>query len=175
MDYSQLSDFEINKRVAICCGFAPEDCEIAKLGTSIVGVEWDDETGYAIKTVDYCKSPSDAEPIIVDNRIGIIPAPENGLWKAAHRKVGGDSTPYHMTQDENPPRCHDCLSHDAENPIMLSPSQSIQYQKESVERALTCAKCGQKLHVLEVHVCSDCCAELMSDPNSSMYEEEDDE
>ncbi|WP_347084614.1 protein NinF, partial [Salmonella enterica] len=23
-------------------------------------------------------------------------------------------------------------------------------------------------------VCSDCCAELMSDPNSSMYEEEDD-
>lgn len=104
MDYSQLSDFEINKRVAICCGFAPEDCEIAKLGTSIVGVEWDDETGYAIKTVDYCKSPSDAEPIIVENRIGIIPAPENGLWKAAHRKVGSDSTPYHMTQDENPLR-----------------------------------------------------------------------
>ena len=48
---------------------------------------------------------------------------------------------------------------------MLSPSQSLQYQKESVERALTCANCGQKLHVLE----------LMSDPNSSMYEEEDDE
>lgn len=29
--------------------------------------------------------------------------------------------------------------------------------------------------MLEVHVCSDCCAELMSDPNSAMYEEEDDE
>ncbi len=43
------------------------------------------------------------------------------------------------------------------------------------ERALTCANCGQKLHVLEVHVCEHCCAELMSDPNSSMYEEEDDE
>ncbi|EEC8388307.1 protein ninF, partial [Escherichia coli] len=25
-----------------------------------------------------------------------------------------------------------------------------------------------------VHVCEHCCAELMSDPNSSMYEEEDD-
>lgn len=49
---------------------------------------------------------------------------------------------------------------------MLSPSQSLQYQKESVERALTCANCGQKLHVLEVHVCEHCCAELMSDPNS---------
>ncbi|MGG6152073.1 protein NinF, partial [Salmonella enterica subsp. enterica serovar Oranienburg] len=50
-----------------------------------------------------------------------------------------------------------------------------QYQKESVDRALTCANCGQKLHVLEVHVCEHCCAELMSDPNSSMHEEEDDE
>lgn len=49
---------------------------------------------------------------------------------------------------------------------MLSPSQSLQYQKESVERALKCANCGQKLHLLEVHVCSDCCAELMSDPNT---------
>ncbi|HCX4679521.1 TPA: phage protein NinX family protein, partial [Escherichia coli] len=53
---------------------------------------------------DYCNNPEDAEPIIVENRIGIIPAPENGLWKAAHRKVGSDSTPYHMTQDENPLR-----------------------------------------------------------------------
>ncbi|WP_274538892.1 protein NinF, partial [Escherichia coli] len=25
---------------------------------------------------------------------------------------------------------------------MLSPSQTLQYQKESVERALTCANCG---------------------------------
>lgn len=49
---------------------------------------------------------------------------------------------------------------------MLSPSQSLQYQKESVERALTCANCGQKLHVLEVHMCEHCCAELMSDPNN---------
>ena len=56
---------------------------------------------------------------------------------------------------------------------VIDPNRS--YEQESVERALTCANCGQKLHVLEVHVCSDCCAELMSDPNSSMYEEEDDE
>ncbi|EBG0219421.1 protein ninF [Salmonella enterica subsp. enterica] len=56
---------------------------------------------------------------------------------------------------------------------MLSPSQSLQYQKKSVERALTCANCGKKLHVLEVHVCSDCCAELMADPNGQMLEEDD--
>lgn len=56
---------------------------------------------------------------------------------------------------------------------MIDPNRS--YEQESVERALTCANFGQKLHVLEVHVCEHCCAELMSDPNSSMYEEEDDE
>ncbi|EPD7901307.1 protein NinF [Escherichia coli] len=53
--------------------------------------------------------------------------------------------------------------------------QNRSYEQESVERALTYANCGQKLHVLGVHVCEHCCAELMSDPNSSMYEEEDDE
>lgn len=36
---------------------------------------------------------------------------------------------------------------------MIDPNRS--YEQESVERALTCANCGQKLHVLEVHVCSD--------------------
>ncbi|EFB4764029.1 protein NinF [Escherichia coli] len=38
---------------------------------------------------------------------------------------------------------------------MLSPSQSIQYQKESVERALTCANCGQKCAHVCFYVCSD--------------------
>ncbi|MGG4890532.1 protein NinF [Escherichia coli] len=45
---------------------------------------------------------------------------------------------------------------------MLSLSQSIQYQKESVERALTCANRGQKLHVLEVHVCERCIYECLN-------------
>ncbi len=56
--------------------------------------------------------------------------------------------------------------------VQIDPNRS--YEQESVERALTCANCGQKLHVLEVHVCEHCCAELMSDSNSSMHEEEDD-
>ncbi|WP_370144293.1 protein NinF [Escherichia coli] len=34
---------------------------------------------------------------------------------------------------------------------MIDPNRS--YEQGSVERALTCANCGQKLHVLEVHVC----------------------
>ncbi|EAO3117738.1 protein ninF [Salmonella enterica] len=54
---------------------------------------------------------------------------------------------------------------------VIDPNRS--YEQESVERALTCANCGQKLHVLEVHVCEHCCAELMADPNGQMLEEDD--
>lgn len=56
---------------------------------------------------------------------------------------------------------------------MLSPHEAQSYEQQSIARALTCANCGQKLHVLEVHVCSDCCAELMADPNGQMLEEDD--
>lgn len=51
--------------------------------------------------------------------------------------------------------------------------QNRSYEQESVERALTCANCGQKLHVLEIHVCEASCSELMSDPNGDMTEEDD--
>ncbi|MGU4360089.1 phage protein NinX family protein [Escherichia coli] len=104
MDYSQLSDFEINCEVLAV--FEPDVnhmCLSESKGyfydCGPVGDGW-----HQIDIPDYCNNPEDAEPIIVENRIGIIPAPENGLWKAAHRKVGSDSTPYHMTQDENPLR-----------------------------------------------------------------------
>lgn len=53
---------------------------------------------------------------------------------------------------------------------VIDPNRS--YEQESVERALTCANCVQKLHVLEVHVCEHCCAELMSDPNGDMSNED---
>ncbi|HCI3402634.1 phage protein NinX family protein [Salmonella enterica] len=71
MDYSQLSDFEINKRVAIAQGFAPDICDIAKRGSSLVGVEWDEDTGCATKVLNYCNNPADAWPIISANRISV--------------------------------------------------------------------------------------------------------
>lgn len=73
MDYSKMSDFEINRAVAIAKGFHPDDCDIAKRGESMVGVEWDDDTGYATKSFDYCNNPADAWPIIVENRLYIDP------------------------------------------------------------------------------------------------------
>ncbi|BCU51201.1 NinF protein [Citrobacter amalonaticus] len=56
---------------------------------------------------------------------------------------------------------------------MLSPHEAQAYEQKSIERALTCANCGIKLHILEVHLCEQCCCELMSDPNSAMHEDDD--
>lgn len=71
-DYSKISDFEINKLVAVSQGFAPENCDIAKRGSSLVGVGWDEDTGSAIKVFDYCNNPSDAWPIILSNDISLM-------------------------------------------------------------------------------------------------------
>ena len=54
---------------------------------------------------------------------------------------------------------------------MLTPEQVTQYQADSVSRAMTCANCGEKLHVLEIHICEHCCSELMADPNGQMLED----
>lgn len=71
-DYSKLSDFEINRSVAIAIGFHPDECDIAKRGSTSVGVEWNEDTGYAIRAFDYCNKPADAWPIIDENNITII-------------------------------------------------------------------------------------------------------
>lgn len=72
MDYSKLSDFEINRSVAIAIGFNPDDCDIAKRGSPSVGVEWNEDTGYPTMVFDYCNNPADAWTIIVENNISLI-------------------------------------------------------------------------------------------------------
>lgn len=96
MDYSQLSDFEINKRVAqLHGGFAL---------TLAVHDEPPSGKSFDPGRFDPCHNPADAWPIITENRIGIIPAPDAGKWKSAHREVGEDDTPYHFTRSDNPLR-----------------------------------------------------------------------
>lgn len=83
MDYSKLSDFEINKRVA----------DIAMNGTWHVKPSHPDNyTGgwlygsNGIKTYelpDYCNNPADAWPIIVDNRITVMIDDTTNDWSAA--------------------------------------------------------------------------------------------
>lgn len=83
-DYASMSDFEINCRVHA------EVMEISGLDS--------------FKAKDYCNNQADAWPIITANRIGVIPAPEHGVWRAAHRVIGEDSNPRHFTQHANPLR-----------------------------------------------------------------------
>lgn len=97
---SDFTDFEINKRVAIKIGFSPEECDIAKRGTSLVGVKWNEDTGYATHVVDYCNNWSDAGPIIVENRISIDCIHDQGeKWLA----FSGDDCEYRSTH-KNPLR-----------------------------------------------------------------------
>ena len=100
-NYEEMSDFEINKAVALIVGVTfNED------GAPVRFVECDTGAYADFNEIEFdpCNNPEDAEPIIIENRIGTIPAPDNGLWKAAHRKIGNDDTPYHFTQDKNPLR-----------------------------------------------------------------------
>ncbi|MGU0055483.1 phage protein NinX family protein [Enterobacter hormaechei] len=85
MDYSKLSDFEINRAVAIAIGFHPDECDIAKRGSPSVGVEWNEDTGLPIRVFDYCNNPADAWPIITANKISIYAmseADKRGGWGA---------------------------------------------------------------------------------------------
>lgn len=100
-NYEEMSDFEINKAVALIVGATFNDD-----GEPVRFVECDTGAYADFNEIEFdpCNNPADAEPIIIENRIGTIPAPDNGLWKAAHRKIGDDDKPYHFTQDKNPLR-----------------------------------------------------------------------
>lgn len=100
-DYASMSDFEINKAVAVATGYHPDECDIAKLNNSLVGVEWDDETGYATKTFDFCNNPADAWPILLGNHIAIAPY-KNATpcaWPSAEGLISK-----RVTEDVNPLR-----------------------------------------------------------------------
>ncbi|HAJ4242160.1 TPA: DUF2591 domain-containing protein [Escherichia coli] len=101
MDYSQLSDFEINKRVAkaICSEFSinPINREIYAKGGK--------------ERFNPCNNPADAWPIIIENRIAIIPDTAAGEWVAFNEFTlyEGDwmfaSDPTHHSNGKKPLRC----------------------------------------------------------------------
>ena len=74
MDYSQLSDFEINKRVAeiIYRGFDinhPRELAVIQAPDNEADVVI--STGSSREWRNYCHNPADAWPIIVENKITI--------------------------------------------------------------------------------------------------------
>lgn len=106
-DYASMSDEQIAVMVAGLCTI--EGVSINEDGIAVRNVV-DDSPGsysggdYIEFDFDPCNNPADAWPIITENRIGIIPAPDAGKWKSAHREVGEDDTPYHFTRSDNPLR-----------------------------------------------------------------------
>ena len=77
-DYSKMSDFEINKAVALSLGI-----EVVEWSGKIFGgVERKiDNVTSVIGVIDYCNNPSDAWPIIVENKIWIQPdMVGDGFW-----------------------------------------------------------------------------------------------
>lgn len=84
-DYSKMSDFEINKAVALSLGIEVVEWD----GKIFGGVERKiDNVTSVIGVIDYCNNPSDAWPVISENRISLRPddmyeeAPHSGYWRA---------------------------------------------------------------------------------------------
>ena len=74
MDYSKMSDFQINMAVHGCLGLDLHDCtEVAGSLTKIRSTG-----GHC---VDYCNNPADAWQIIQENGISINHC--NGVWEAS--------------------------------------------------------------------------------------------
>ena len=76
-DYSELSDFEINKCVAVALGHSVDE---EKYGKASIGVFHSD--GLTYKSYDYCNNPADAWPIIFENKIMLSPRCADDEWKA---------------------------------------------------------------------------------------------
>ncbi|HHT2832354.1 TPA: phage protein NinX family protein [Klebsiella aerogenes] len=79
MDYSKLSDFEINKRVfesktSLAALSYPHSADKRSCGYKDINdiYHW----------FDFCNNPADSWPIIVGNEISLISRCANGEWKA---------------------------------------------------------------------------------------------
>ena len=85
MDCSKMSDFEINKMVAIILGkdLMPDDCQDFGLsGFPEVMLRSGDYK-------DYCNNPEDAWPIIVGKKLSIINADDKWLCVPEDEPVNG--------------------------------------------------------------------------------------
>lgn len=79
MDYSKLSDFEINLRVAEIV--VDYDC-ISRLPYTDMAVHWGDGANWHV--FNPCNNPADAWTIITSNRIGIVSGTATDKWAAHH-------------------------------------------------------------------------------------------
>jgi hypothetical protein len=91
MDYSKLSDFEINAAVFEALHGGAPDYKEGDAGKMIlISYEGDVVGGDAVEVevergvFNPCNNPVDAWPIITSNRIGIVPGTATDKWAAHH-------------------------------------------------------------------------------------------
>jgi len=92
MNYEEMSDFEINRSVA---AIIFPDSEVPERGDALVRNSTQcqviHEPAVSGELKDYCNNPSDAWPVIVENKIAVMPDSDD-TWKAGNlpaKKVVG--------------------------------------------------------------------------------------
>lgn len=105
MNYKKMSDFEINKEVAeiVTDGYVVPYSEMAR-GTSDNCVQVIYKVGIHGEYLDYCNDPSQAWPIIVDNKIQLSPLHSSGINKDIWIASDGFMPPESQYLDKNPLR-----------------------------------------------------------------------
>lgn len=73
-DYSKMSDFEINKKVALSLGLVVKEYPQGDrpIVWHVVKNEDGDEFFDYVDYADFCNNPADAWPIILENRISLM-------------------------------------------------------------------------------------------------------
>jgi hypothetical protein len=108
MNYEELSDFEINKAVAISLGKKVSAEQYMDFGDRDENVVLCDLVSRMDEGVNYCNNPSDAWPIILENKISTSWAHTcNGVvfWKAVITNQGQPGELRRIEwHDENPLR-----------------------------------------------------------------------
>ncbi|QGU13970.1 DUF2591 domain-containing protein [Leclercia sp. 119287] len=84
MDYSKMSDFEIN-------------CEVSKLTRDNAN---NPDSGYLVIN-DYCNNPADAWPIIQNNGISLVKY-EHGMWLASSDAYWVDGVEWQIDGEAHP-------------------------------------------------------------------------
>ncbi|MEY0281234.1 phage protein NinX family protein [Providencia rettgeri] len=92
--YTELSDFKINRRIAVM---------IHKYSDFIE--QYDNKTIYVDGNIfDPCKNPADAMPIIIDNNISLRAPTITDRWKAEFIDEYGNYVGYRRAMNKNPLR-----------------------------------------------------------------------
>ena len=101
-EYKKMSDFEINKAVTLY-QLGLEHLELDCVDGALLYFEVDGSESN-LTVLDYCNNPSDAWPIIVDNKIGVSPHGEKWMANNFNPSSVGSYQVQTMSYDKNPLR-----------------------------------------------------------------------